>query len=128
MARNLAASSGDGCALTDARPYRPAWAEEAARQHLAEWAGLEFDPQVVRAFLSLAPLSELKSYAVKQESEARSQEPEAKKICNKGLRLIILNSGFWILTPVFYSSLNFLIRSRSVIGLMGFVRCALKPD
>src|SRR5437868_4890804 len=65
---------------------------------------------------------------VKQESEARSQEPEAKKICNRGLRLIILNSGFWILTPVFYSSLNFLIRSRSVIGLMGLVRWALKPD
>ncbi|HEV7842631.1 MAG TPA: HD domain-containing phosphohydrolase [Pyrinomonadaceae bacterium] len=59
------------CALTDARPYRPALAEEAARQHLAEWAGLEFDPQVVRAFLSLAPLSELKSHA---QTENKSLE------------------------------------------------------
>ncbi|MDX6694918.1 MAG: hypothetical protein QOF02_2521 [Blastocatellia bacterium] len=59
------------CALTDARPFRPAETEERARAHLAEWAGIEFDPGVVRAFLSLAPLSELKSYAqAERESEA----------------------------------------------------------
>jgi HD-GYP domain-containing protein (c-di-GMP phosphodiesterase class II) len=51
------------CALTDARPHRPAQTEEDARRHLTEWAAIEFDPHVVRAFLSLAPLSELKSYA-----------------------------------------------------------------
>src|SRR5215211_6719660 len=51
------------CALTDARPYRPARTEEEAQKHLVEWAGIEFDPRVVRAFLSLAPLGELKSYA-----------------------------------------------------------------
>jgi HD-GYP domain-containing protein (c-di-GMP phosphodiesterase class II) len=50
-------------ALTDARPYRPALTETAARQHLAEWAGLEFDPQVVRAFLTLRDLPALRSYA-----------------------------------------------------------------
>jgi HD-GYP domain-containing protein (c-di-GMP phosphodiesterase class II) len=66
------------CALTDARPYRPAQTEEEARKHLTEWAGLEFDPYVVRAFLSLAPLNELKSYATKQESEFRSREAEDK--------------------------------------------------
>lgn len=57
------------CALTDARPFRPAQTEEDARRHLTEWAGLEFDPHVVRAFLSLAALNELKSYAVMQEPE-----------------------------------------------------------
>ncbi|HZH90090.1 MAG TPA: HD domain-containing phosphohydrolase [Pyrinomonadaceae bacterium] len=50
-------------ALTDARPYRPALTESAARQHLTEWAGLEFDPQVVRAFLTLNKLPALRSYA-----------------------------------------------------------------
>src|SRR2546423_14749867 len=40
-------------ALTDARPFRPAFTEEEARKHLQEWAGLEFDPRVVRAFLSM---------------------------------------------------------------------------
>jgi hypothetical protein len=30
----------------------------------------------------------------KQESEVRSQEPEEKKICQSGFRLIILDSGF----------------------------------
>jgi hypothetical protein len=50
-------------ALTDARPFRPALTEEDARRHLTEWAGLEFDPQVVRVFLSLQNFAELRSYA-----------------------------------------------------------------
>jgi HD-GYP domain-containing protein (c-di-GMP phosphodiesterase class II) len=61
------------CALTDARPYRPAHTEEEARQHLMKWAGLEFDPHVVRAFLSLDTMTELKSYAKSSlESEVTS--------------------------------------------------------
>jgi HD-GYP domain-containing protein (c-di-GMP phosphodiesterase class II) len=50
-------------ALTDARPFRPAHTEEEALKHLREWAGLEFDPRVVRAFLALPMIPELKSYA-----------------------------------------------------------------
>jgi HD-GYP domain-containing protein (c-di-GMP phosphodiesterase class II) len=55
-------------ALTDDRPFRPARTEEEARKHLQEWAGLEFDPRVVRAFLSLQKIPELDSYARKLES------------------------------------------------------------
>lgn len=51
------------CALTDDRPFRPACTEEEARKHLAQWAGIEFDPRVVRAFLTLHGLPELRSYA-----------------------------------------------------------------
>jgi hypothetical protein len=54
-------------ALTDARPYRPALSEADARRHLTEWAGLEFDPQVVRAFLTLNNLPALRSYARRDE-------------------------------------------------------------
>jgi HD-GYP domain-containing protein (c-di-GMP phosphodiesterase class II) len=50
-------------ALTDRRPFRPARTEEEARRHLAEWAGLEFDPRVTQAFLSLESIPELRSYA-----------------------------------------------------------------
>jgi len=50
-------------ALTDARPFRPALTEEEARRHLTEWAGVEFDPQVVRVFLLLQNFAELRSYA-----------------------------------------------------------------
>ncbi|HEV7903744.1 MAG TPA: HD domain-containing phosphohydrolase [Pyrinomonadaceae bacterium] len=57
-------------ALTDARPFRPARTEEEARQHLAEWAGLEFDPNVVRAFLTLKNLPALRSYARQDEDAA----------------------------------------------------------
>src|SRR5687767_640200 len=49
--------------LTDARPFRPAGTEAEARKHLTLWAGLEFDPQVVRAFLALQGLPELRSFA-----------------------------------------------------------------
>src|SRR6266480_6263735 len=40
-------------AVTDARPFRPALSEEKARQHMAAWAGIEFDPGIVKALLSL---------------------------------------------------------------------------
>jgi HD-GYP domain-containing protein (c-di-GMP phosphodiesterase class II) len=49
--------------LTDARPFRKAYSERQAREHLLEWTGLEFDPRVVRALLSLEPFKELKGYA-----------------------------------------------------------------
>ncbi len=66
-------------ALTDARPWRPAGTEAEARKHLTLWAGLEFDPQVVRAFLSLERLAELRSYARTNEpANEPSGEPAAE--------------------------------------------------
>jgi response regulator RpfG family c-di-GMP phosphodiesterase len=63
-------------ALTDARPFRPALTEEEARRHLVEWAGLEFDPNVVRAFLTLKNLPALRSYAPRAEEAATTPTPE----------------------------------------------------
>jgi HD-GYP domain-containing protein (c-di-GMP phosphodiesterase class II) len=40
-------------ALIDVRPFRPALSEEAARRGLIDRAGIEFDPAVVKVFLSL---------------------------------------------------------------------------
>ncbi|HEY3103319.1 MAG TPA: HD domain-containing phosphohydrolase [Pyrinomonadaceae bacterium] len=51
-------------ALTDERPFRPALSEKQAREHLLEWIGVQFDPGVVRALLSLEPFKELTSYYV----------------------------------------------------------------
>lgn len=42
-------------ALTDDRPRRSALKDEEAKHYMAEWAGLEFDPRVVKAFLSIDP-------------------------------------------------------------------------
>jgi HD-GYP domain-containing protein (c-di-GMP phosphodiesterase class II) len=65
-------------ALTDARPFRPAGTESEARKHLTLWAGLEFDPQVVRSFLALEGLSELRSFArAEQASRAATNEETA---------------------------------------------------
>jgi HD-GYP domain-containing protein (c-di-GMP phosphodiesterase class II) len=57
-------------ALTDARPFRPALTEAEARTQIIERAGIEFDPAVVTAFLSLRDLEELKSYAKTEEQLA----------------------------------------------------------
>jgi HD-GYP domain-containing protein (c-di-GMP phosphodiesterase class II) len=40
-------------ALSESRPYRAALEENEVLKYLAEWAGIEFDPVVVKAFLSL---------------------------------------------------------------------------
>lgn len=53
--------------LTDARPFRAAYSEKQAREHLIEWTGIEFDPRVVRALLALEPFAELKGYAPQVE-------------------------------------------------------------
>ena len=57
-------------ALTDGRPFRPALTEEEARKHLTQWAGLEFDPRVVQAFLSLESIAELRSFAEMKTAES----------------------------------------------------------
>ncbi|MET0623815.1 MAG: HD domain-containing phosphohydrolase [Pyrinomonadaceae bacterium] len=67
-------------ALTDARPWRPAGTESEARKHLGLWAAIEFDPLVVRAFLSLEGLPELRSYARERiADEAPAAEPTAEE-------------------------------------------------
>jgi HD-GYP domain-containing protein (c-di-GMP phosphodiesterase class II) len=59
-------------ALTDARPWRPAGTEAEARKHLGLWAGIEFDPAVVRAFLLLEGLPELRSYARERDASGET--------------------------------------------------------
>ena len=63
-------------ALTDARPFRPAMTEEAARGVLIDRAGIEFDPGVVQVFLSLAPIPEFESFAKIVEDEQPSESGE----------------------------------------------------
>ncbi len=63
-------------ALTDARPFRPAFSEEKARQEIIQWAGVEFDPRVVTLLLALDGMPELKSFVsaeVSAEPETRSE-------------------------------------------------------
>ncbi len=50
-------------ALTDSRPYSVPISVSEARRYLTEWAGIEFDPKVVKIFLSLSDMSELESFA-----------------------------------------------------------------
>jgi HD-GYP domain-containing protein (c-di-GMP phosphodiesterase class II) len=40
--------------LTAGRPFRAAWPDNVARKYLVEWAGIEFDPFVVKTFLDVA--------------------------------------------------------------------------
>jgi putative nucleotidyltransferase with HDIG domain len=40
-------------ALLSDRPYRPAWTQDEAREHIRSLAGIQFDPEVVQAFLQM---------------------------------------------------------------------------
>lgn len=51
-------------ALTDARPYSVPISAVEAKRYLTEWSAIEFDPKVVKMFLSLEGLPELESYFV----------------------------------------------------------------
>jgi HD-GYP domain-containing protein (c-di-GMP phosphodiesterase class II) len=62
-------------ALTDARPFRRALTAEAASSKIVDRAGIEFDPAVVDAFLLLAPIKELESFA-RTDSEAPPVAPK----------------------------------------------------
>jgi HD-GYP domain-containing protein (c-di-GMP phosphodiesterase class II) len=63
LAARILRVSDTYAALTDARPFRAAISEAEARKYLTEWAGIEFDPAVVKMFLSLENLLELNSFA-----------------------------------------------------------------
>src|SRR5215216_5946611 len=56
-------------ALTDARPFRPAFTREGARRELMDRAGIEFDPGVVTVLLGLEGLPELESFAHSRDEE-----------------------------------------------------------
>lgn len=66
-------------ALTDARPFRPALTEEAARRELIDRAGIEFDPAVVNVFLSLEGIPELESFAKVSEDEPPAETVTTKR-------------------------------------------------
>lgn len=67
-------------AITDARPFRAAMSKERARDHMAQWAGIEFDPGIVSVLLALDPIPALESFAVSPDEispiSAAPPEPE----------------------------------------------------
>jgi HD-GYP domain-containing protein (c-di-GMP phosphodiesterase class II) len=67
-------------ALTDKRPFRSALTSEKARKEIADRVGVEFDPAVVKVFLSLDLLPELDSFAKEEQdiSPAPIVENDAK--------------------------------------------------
>ena len=73
------------CAMTDERPYNAAVSEARAKRYLTEWAGIEFDPDVVKAFLSLENLTELESFADNKENQFFEEQVENKGSFNKDI-------------------------------------------
>jgi HD-GYP domain-containing protein (c-di-GMP phosphodiesterase class II) len=62
LAAQILRLSDTYCALTDSRPFNTPLSETEAKQYITEWAGVEFDPKVVKAFLELEGLPELESF------------------------------------------------------------------
>ncbi len=54
-------------ALTDSRPFSVPISESEAKRYITEWAGIEFDPKIVKVFLSLEDIKELNSFADTKE-------------------------------------------------------------
>lgn len=54
LAARILRAADTYAALTASRPFRTAWTAEEAKKYLIEWAGIEFDPTVVKAFLKAA--------------------------------------------------------------------------
>lgn len=67
-------------ALTDNRPRRKAMTEAEARQYMTEWAGIEFDPKVLRAFLSIEPhiLGRRESAVLEAENAPEAAPPASE--------------------------------------------------
>jgi len=63
-------------AMTDARPYKAAISAAEAKRYLSEWAGIEFDPKIVKAFLSLEGVAELEAYSEISHEKMDEREPE----------------------------------------------------
>ena len=63
-------------AMTDARPFRAPVSEADAKKYLIEWAGIEFDPKIVKAFLSLQAVSELEPASRASDEKMGGAEPE----------------------------------------------------
>ncbi|HLM60621.1 MAG TPA: hypothetical protein VK308_07455, partial [Pyrinomonadaceae bacterium] len=67
-------------AMTADRPYRAAISETEAKRYLTEWAAIEFDPRVVKAFLALEIIKETQTFADEKEPATQAQaiveEPE----------------------------------------------------
>ncbi|MFT3746222.1 MAG: hypothetical protein QM785_18265 [Pyrinomonadaceae bacterium] len=56
--------------MTAARPFRAAKTAEEAKKYLIDWAGIEFDPTVVKAFLVAAQKAQTKPQPVLQAQTA----------------------------------------------------------
>src|SRR6187397_720355 len=54
LAARILRAADTYAALTASRPFRGASSADHAKRYLVEWAGIEFDPSVVRAFLKAA--------------------------------------------------------------------------
>ena len=61
LAARILRVSDSYASLTAARPFRAAWLEDVAKKYLVEWAGIEFDPVVVKTFLAIAQPEEMHS-------------------------------------------------------------------
>ena len=70
LAARILRVSDTYAALTAARPHRAANTVEEAKKYLVEWAGIEFDPTVVKAFLAAARQAQARTEPALQTQSA----------------------------------------------------------
>lgn len=70
LAARILRVSDTYASMTAARPYRAAKTADEAKKYLIEWAGIEFDPIIVRAFLAAAAKAKATPQPVSQAQTA----------------------------------------------------------
>jgi putative nucleotidyltransferase with HDIG domain len=63
LAARILRLSDTFCAMTDDRPFRAAVSEAAAKKYLTEWAGIEFDPKIVKVFLTMNEVEDIETHS-----------------------------------------------------------------
>lgn len=66
LAARILRAADTYAALVSPRPYREALSEAEARRFVAEWAGIEIDPDVARALLYLPSVDQTRSQQARQ--------------------------------------------------------------
>ena len=66
LAARILRAADTFAAITGERPFRKAISADDAKRYLTEWAGIEFDPRVIRALISIDKLFEIERAAANE--------------------------------------------------------------
>jgi putative nucleotidyltransferase with HDIG domain len=80
LAARILRLSDTFCSMTADRPFRAALSENDAKSYLTEWAGIEFDPKIVKAFLTLENFEKIELHTEETVENVTEQEHSSRPL------------------------------------------------